>query len=101
MHAPLKESGGPDGARAGAEDRAPQTAATSTRTELPSAGLTRPQIKVSQPAGDPLVLDPATLDFYLRAIDVLDGCGVPYLVGGAYSLAYHAGIVRHTKDLDV
>jgi hypothetical protein len=32
---------------------------------------------------------------------LLEEAGVPYLVGGAYSLAYHAGIVRHTKDLDL
>jgi hypothetical protein len=47
------------------------------------------------------LLDQQTCDFYLRSLDLLDKLGVPYLVGGAYSLAYHAGIVRHTKDLDV
>ena len=77
MHAPLKESGGPDDARAKAEDCAPQTPQSSTQTELPAAGLTRPQIKVSQPAGDPLVLDQATLDFYLRAMAALDASGAP------------------------
>ena len=54
------------------------------------------------PAGDPSdVLDEATRTFYLRALDVLDRCGIDYVVGGAYAMAYHAGVVRHTKDLDV
>jgi len=47
------------------------------------------------------VLDAPTRQFYLRAMDLLDESGIPYLVGGAYSLAHHAGIVRHTKDFDV
>jgi hypothetical protein len=52
--------------------------------------------------GDPSdVLDEPTRAFYLRAMDVLDRCGVEYMVGGAYAMAYHAGVVRHTKDLDV
>lgn len=106
MHANAQEPGGEDdGAPAQAQPpenpQTPQAPQTSTHTELAAAGLTRPQIKVSPPAGDPLVLDKATLDFYLRAMDVLDASGVPYLVGGAYALASHAGIVRHTKDLDV
>lgn len=47
------------------------------------------------------LFDQQTCDFYLRSLNLLDQSGVPYLVGGAYSLAYHAGIIRHTKDLDV
>jgi hypothetical protein len=46
-------------------------------------------------------LDAETRDFYLLALDVLDEAGVSYCVAGAYALAAHAGIVRHTKDLDV
>jgi hypothetical protein len=48
-------------------------------------------------------LDPPqkTRDFYLRALDLLDQCGAPYVVGGGYAMAYYTGIVRHTKDLDV
>jgi hypothetical protein len=42
-----------------------------------------------------------TRDFYLRSLKVLDDAGIRYAVGGAYSLAHYAGIVRHTKDLDV
>jgi hypothetical protein len=34
-------------------------------------------------------------------MDLLESRGVPFLVGGAYAMAYHAGIVRHTKDLDL
>lgn len=47
------------------------------------------------------LLEPETCQFYLRSLELLDRSGIPYLVGGAYSLAYHAGIIRHTKDLDV
>jgi len=49
------------------------------------------------PAG---LLDAGTQKFYLHALDLMEAAGVRYVVAGAYSLAYHAGIVRHTKDLD-
>jgi hypothetical protein len=42
-----------------------------------------------------------TRAFYLGALDVLDRAGRPYCVAGAYALAAHAGIIRHTKDLDI
>ena len=52
--------------------------------------------------GDPSdTLDAETKAFYLRALDILDRSGANYVVGGAYAMAYHAGIIRHTKDLDV
>lgn len=47
------------------------------------------------------VLDAQTRQFYLWALDTLDEAGIRYVVAGAYALAYHAGIVRHTKDLDL
>jgi hypothetical protein len=53
------------------------------------------------PPPDPLELDAVTREFYLRAMNLLEEAGVGYMVGGAYSLAHHAGIVRHTKDLDL
>jgi len=31
----------------------------------------------------------------------LQNAQVPFLVGGAYALACHSGVVRHTKDLDL
>src|SRR5690606_4178702 len=37
----------------------------------------------------------------LRALDILDATGIRYAVGGAYAMAAHAGIIRHTKDLDI
>jgi hypothetical protein len=37
----------------------------------------------------------------LRSLAILIGAGVPFLLGGAYSLAHFAGIERHTKDLDL
>lgn len=46
-------------------------------------------------------LSPRIRSFYCHALELLDQAGVPYLLGGAYALAYHAGIVRHTKDLDL
>jgi hypothetical protein len=46
-------------------------------------------------------LSPETRAFYRRVIDILVQAGVPFLVGGAYALARYAGVVRHTKDLDV
>jgi hypothetical protein len=46
-------------------------------------------------------LDPKTRAFYLKALEILEKARVPYVVAGAYSLAYHAGITRHTKDLDL
>jgi hypothetical protein len=46
-------------------------------------------------------LDQPTKDFYLQALDLLEHADIQYVVAGAYALAFHAGIVRHTKDLDV
>jgi hypothetical protein len=45
--------------------------------------------------------DEATLDFYRNGMASLEAAGVEYLVGGAYALAQHAGIERHTRDFDV
>jgi hypothetical protein len=39
--------------------------------------------------------------FYRDALRVLQEARVAFLVGGAYALAFHTGIVRHTKDLDI
>lgn len=46
-------------------------------------------------------LDAPTRQFYLWSMDTLDEAGIRYVVAGAYALAYHAGIIRHTKDLDL
>lgn len=46
-------------------------------------------------------LDPRTEAFYRHALASLSEAGVPYLVGGAYALAYYIGVDRHTKDVDV
>ena len=59
-----------------------------------------PELNRSQ-TPSPEQLDPRTLQFYHQSMDVLRDAGVPYLVGGAYSLAHYAQIVRHTKDFDV
>jgi hypothetical protein len=47
------------------------------------------------------ILDPQTCTFYRQALNALQAAQVPFLVGGAYALAYYAGIVRHTKDIDI
>jgi hypothetical protein len=49
----------------------------------------------------PVELDPRTRAFYVKSLGVLNESGVPFLVGGAYALTKHAGIERHTKDLDI
>lgn len=51
------------------------------------------------PVFDPA--DPQALECYRLALRTLEAAGVEVLVGGAYALARHAGIARHTKDLDV
>jgi hypothetical protein len=55
--------------------------------------------RVVQP--EKVELDQGTHDFYVRTLTVLNEADVPYLVGGAYSLAALAGIERHTKDIDI
>lgn len=46
-------------------------------------------------------LDRAGETFYRSGIGALQQAGIPFLVGGAYALEWHAGIVRRTKDLDL
>jgi len=46
-------------------------------------------------------LAPLTSLFYRQAMLALCEAHVPFLVGGAYALAHYAGIIRHTKDLDL
>jgi len=46
-------------------------------------------------------LDEETCRFYRHAVEVLDGSGVEYLVGGAFALERYTGISRYTKDFDV
>jgi Nucleotidyl transferase of unknown function (DUF2204) len=46
-------------------------------------------------------LDQRTLDFYVAAMEALDGRGVEFLVGGAWAFEAHTGIGGRTKDLDL
>src|SRR3954453_15574424 len=71
------------------------------QTMLPQTSIQRRARKPvpPKPTPGPLELDDVTRSFYLRAMQLLEDAGVDYMVGGAYSLAHHAGIVRHTKDL--
>ena len=49
----------------------------------------------------PLELDAAARKFYQEGLLALLNARVPFLVGGAYALERHTGIVRHTKDFDI
>jgi hypothetical protein len=46
-------------------------------------------------------LEPRLYNFYRAALTTLQQAQVPFLAGGAYALACHTGIVRHTKDFDI
>jgi hypothetical protein len=46
-------------------------------------------------------LEPRLYKFYCAALSTLQRAQVPFLVGGAYALACHTGVVRHTKDFDI
>ncbi|MEX2270954.1 MAG: hypothetical protein WD690_05760 [Vicinamibacterales bacterium] len=50
---------------------------------------------------NPTSPDEETRQFYRQAIDILDGAGIPFLVGGAYAFSEYTGIERHTKDFDL
>ena len=40
-------------------------------------------------------------DFYWQVMDAVRESGVPFMVGGAYAMAFYTGITRKTKDLDI
>jgi hypothetical protein len=46
-------------------------------------------------------LDTAGHEFYRAALLLLLDENVPFLVGGAYALEVHTGIIRRTKDFDI
>lgn len=46
-------------------------------------------------------LDPRDRDFYVRAMELAEAAGIPFLVGGAYAMERYTGIARHTKDFDL
>lgn len=39
--------------------------------------------------------------FYKEALDVLNECGAPFMLGGAFAMFHYTGIYRDTKDLDI
>jgi hypothetical protein len=77
-------------------DTPPASAVAPTLIHVPAASEA-PQ--GGSPEGDDL--PPATRAFYMDALRILQGEGVPFLVGGAYALTHYAGILRRTKDLDI
>jgi hypothetical protein len=56
----------------------------------------RPQI-IRHPHG---TLEQPARTFYRQAIQSLIDANVPFLLGGAYALAFYSGVERHTKDID-
>lgn len=46
-------------------------------------------------------LDRETVQFYRRAMRILNDAGIPFLVGGSYALTTHTQMPRRTKDLDL
>ncbi|MDP9877322.1 putative nucleotidyltransferase [Variovorax boronicumulans] len=60
---------------------------------MPSSTALAPSIEEEVP--------PHVADFYRRSLRVLRDAGIPFLVGGAFSLACYTGIRRATKDLDL
>ena len=46
-------------------------------------------------------IDERAQAFYRHALRNLNEAEVDYLVGGAYALARHTGVARHTKDIDI
>lgn len=50
---------------------------------------------------DPSEPDPKVTAFYCHVLRTLAEAGLPFLVGGALGLRFYAGIIRHTKDLDI
>jgi hypothetical protein len=59
-----------------------------------------PEERKSLTHGDFWIPD-AERDIYKRALEALNGGGVPYVVAGAYAIYEHTGIYRKTKDLDL
>lgn len=39
--------------------------------------------------------------FYLASLDLLNGSGIPYMLGGGFAQGFYTGIQRDTKDLDI
>lgn len=43
----------------------------------------------------------ATAEFYRRALELMVGSAIPFLVGGAFALQRYTGLARDTKDIDI
>jgi hypothetical protein len=54
---------------------------------------------VSRFSGIPI--DPAERGFFQNVMKNLNNEGIPYVVGGAFALAWYTGIERRTKDFDI
>jgi hypothetical protein len=39
--------------------------------------------------------------FYSDSLTLLEECGVPFMLGGAFAIFHHTGLFRDTKDLDI
>jgi hypothetical protein len=70
------------------EDSAQKVEKTSPSTATSTA---------TNPNSAPTLQGPA---FYRHALELLDGSGIPYLLGGAFATGTYTGVLRDTKDLD-
>ena len=68
--------------------------------ERPDLGELSPLEKKSVTHGD-FWIPEAERAVYRRALDALNGAGVPYVVAGAYAIHAHTGMYRQTGDLDL
>lgn len=103
-HPGSQTSANPDQARNCFDTSGPaERAAHANGSPRPDAGVTptRGDAGGDRSADPSDGLDDRTRAFYVEAMEILERAGVPYAVGGAYALAHYAGIVRHTKDLDL
>jgi hypothetical protein len=66
----------------------------------PSLRRLTPEERKSVTHGD-FWIPEAEREIYRRALEAVNGAGVPYVVAGAYAIYEHTGIYRKTKDLDL
>src|SRR5439155_7756156 len=72
-----------------------------SRRNVAARGENEEVVMLATPAQGGAALDAGSTEFYRRAMATLNAAGIPFLVGGAYSLCRYTGIERHTHDFDV
>lgn len=56
---------------------------------------------MSNQHGGPPPLAAEKKSFYLRIMELLEGAGIPFLIGGTYAWGHYTGAERSTKDFDL